>query len=121
MSFQQHHRQSGVAPIYAVEVGSFVSPEIEMIDNTQRCYDPIDLKCGVTVQMGENVSRDSPEIIDIINNDLTYCLKVLPKSVGGLVKRTQIWINRSYEYGNIYEPTVLSHTTAHHFPGWLDW
>lgn len=100
---------------------SLCSPELELIDNTRRRYNPIQLICGVTVQLGEDVLRDSPDIIDILTHDLSSCLSVLPASVGRLVKRTNIWVNRSYSYGSIHTPTVLSHTNAHHFAGWLNW
>jgi len=114
----QHYWRSEEAPTCAGEISS-CSSEVDLIDNTQRRYDPIHLKCGVTVQLGENVLRDSPDILDVLNHDLTSCLSVLPASVGRLVKRTNVWVNRSYAYGCIHSPMVLSHTTAHHFPGWL--
>mmetsp|Transcript_17730 Transcript_17730/g.29151 ORF Transcript_17730/g.29151 Transcript_17730/m.29151 type:complete len:125 (-) Transcript_17730:37-411(-) len=116
----QHYWRSEEAPTCAGEISS-CSSEVDLIDNTQRRYDPIHLKCGVTVQLGENVLRDSPDILDVLNHDLTSCLSVLPASVGRLVKRTNVWVNRSYAYGCIHSPMVLSHTTAHHFPGWLLW
>jgi hypothetical protein len=117
---QQHWRSEEVVATRTGE-NSSCSPEFELIDNTHRRYNPIRLKCGVTVQLGENVLTDSPDIIDIMNHDLAGCLSVLPASVAGLIRRTNIWLNRSYAYGSIQAPTVLSHTTAHHFPGWLLW
>eukprot|EP00985_Skeletonema_marinoi_P034073 scaffold42966_cov153-Skeletonema_marinoi.AAC.1 len=117
---QERHWRSEEVPS-CDGVNPVCSPELELIDNTQRRYNPVNLKCGVTVQLGENVLRDSPDIIDIMNHDLTSCLSVLPASVGWLVKRTHIWVNRTYAYGNIHAPTVVSHSTAHHFPGWLLW
>lgn len=119
-SLQQHYWRIEEAPTCAGE-NSLCSPELEFIDNTQRRYEPIHLKCGVTVQLGENVLRDSPDILDVLNHDLTSCLSVLPASVRKLVKRTNVWVNRSYAYGSTSKPTILSHTTAHHFPGWLLW
>ena len=119
---QQHWRRSGEeVTTTCAEEKALCSPELELIDNSQRRYNPIRLKCGVTVQLGENVLRDSPDIIDIMNHDVSSCLSVLPASTRALIRRTNVWVNRKYAYGSINAPTVLSHTTAHHFPGWLLW
>jgi len=120
----------------------------ELIDNSTRSYRPVRLQCGVTVQVGENVSESCPGILHDINHDLIGCLSVLPASTRRLVRRTKIWINRtwefhfwfstpptqyqyavlslhfslsSYSYGSLNNPNVVRHTTAHHFAGWLLW
>ena len=48
-----------------------------------------------------------------------YCISILPPSVRSLVRRTQIWINRTYQYGPKNNPRYVKHSTAHHFGGWL--
>eukprot|EP00578_Thalassiosira_sp_NH16_P028004 CAMPEP_0181087380 /NCGR_PEP_ID=MMETSP1071-20121207/6241_1 /TAXON_ID=35127 /ORGANISM="Thalassiosira sp., Strain NH16" /LENGTH=328 /DNA_ID=CAMNT_0023169263 /DNA_START=17 /DNA_END=1000 /DNA_ORIENTATION=+ len=95
------------------------SPSIELIDNSTRPYRSMKLKCGVTVQVGENVMEISPGIIDDLNHDLIGCLSVLPASTRRLVRRTRIWVNHTYCYGPVIDPKHISHTTAHHFSGWL--
>lgn len=71
------------------------SSSIELIDNSTRPYRSMKLKCGVTVQVGENVMEISPGIIDDLNHDLIGCLSVLPASTRRLVRRTRIWVNHT--------------------------
>ena len=56
-----------------------------------------------------------------LNYDLNECLKVLPKSVHKLVKRTIIWINESYIFGPINKPNNVDFATTHHGKDWLLW
>ena len=67
----------------------------ELIDNSTLQYSSVRLKCGVTVQVGENVLEGCPGILDDLNQDLIGCLSVLPASTWRLVRRTQIWVNRT--------------------------
>lgn len=60
-----------------------------------------------------------PGILDDLNHDLIGCLSVLPASTRRLVRRTKIWINRTYSYGPTINPEAVHHTTAHHYSGWL--
>jgi hypothetical protein len=76
------------------------SPSItEFIDNSKRVYTPHKLKCGVTVQVGGCVLEECPTVLEDLNHDLMECLSVLPASVRSLVRRTKIWLNRTYCYG----------------------
>ncbi|KAL7539308.1 LOW QUALITY PROTEIN: hypothetical protein ACHAXR_009172 [Thalassiosira sp. AJA248-18] len=93
----------------------------ELIDNSTRRYSSVRLKCGVTVHVGEHVVGSCPGILEVLNNDLIGCLSVLPPSTRRLVRRTKIWVNRTYSYGPVINPKTVHHTTAHHFPGWLLW
>jgi len=90
-----------------------------LIDNSTRRYRAVRLRCGVTVLVGEGVLHCCPGILDDLNRDLIGCLSVLPASTWGLVRRTKIWVNRTYFTGPVANPKTLKHTTAHHFAGWL--
>lgn len=70
-------------------------PLSNLVDNSSRVYCPFRLKCGVTVQVGENVLETCPKILEQLNVDLVCCLHVLPASVRWLVRRTKIWVNRT--------------------------
>ncbi|KAL3762672.1 hypothetical protein ACHAWU_001617 [Discostella pseudostelligera] len=91
----------------------------ELIDNSTRQYNVVRLACGVTVHVGENVLESYPGILDVLNYDILGCVSVLPGSTHKLVRRTKIWINHSYAYGPLSNPTRVWHSTAHHYPGWL--
>ena len=92
----------------------------EMIDNRRRKYRPLKLKSGVTVQLGEHVLENNPDILRDLEHDTSACLSVLPASVKRLVQRTTIWLNDTYSYGKISEPKIVRHSTTHHFAGWLE-
>jgi hypothetical protein len=61
------------------------------------------------------------QVLRDLNLDIVDCLDVLPTSVHGLVKRTQIWVSTSYYYGPRKKPKNVNHSTAHHHEGWLLW
>ncbi|KAL9180093.1 hypothetical protein ACHAXT_008063 [Thalassiosira profunda] len=71
------------------------SGHFELIDNSALSYTSVKLRCGVTVQVGENVLEDCPGILDDLNHDIIGCLSVLPASCRQLLRRTKIWINRT--------------------------
>lgn len=58
-------------------------------------------------------------MLDILENDLKACFRVLPGSVHEMIRRTNIWLNVDYVYGDVHTPTVVKHSTAHHFDTWL--
>ena len=91
----------------------------ELIDNRRRKYRPLTLKSGVTVQLGEHVLENNPDILKDLEADTSACLSVLPASVKRLAQRTTIWLNDTYSYGKISHPKVVRHSTTHHFAGWL--
>lgn len=91
----------------------------DFIDNSKNRYTAHKLKCGVTIQVGEHVLEECPTVLKDLNNDLVGCISVLPPSVRSLVRRTKIWLNRSYSYGPKDNPKIVKHTTAHHSAGWL--
>ena len=62
-----------------------------------------------------------PAVLRDLNGDIMQCLRVLPRSVHGLLRRTKVWVNASYRYGPIDKPRRVSHSTAHHYGGWLVW
>lgn len=92
-----------------------------MIDNSRNVYIPFHLKCGLTAQCRLEVFDICPEILDVIEEDVLNCIKALPSSVHDLVRRTNIWINVSYVYGQLDRPKELKHTSAHHYEEWLIW
>ena len=97
------------------------TPISSMIENSSLVYIPIRLPCGVVAQCRPEVLSRCPQVLHDLNLDLDQCMTILPRSVHGLVKRTQIWINFSYCYGPKKSPNYLSHSTAHHHEGWLIW
>lgn len=92
-----------------------------MIDNSVLVYIPMKLRCGVTVQCRPDVLARCPSVLRDLNKDVQGCLDVLPRSVHGLVRRTQIWVNTTYYYGHREKPRNVNHSTAHHHEGWLFW
>ncbi len=92
-----------------------------MIDNSQHVYIPFHLKCGVTARCRLEVFDACPEILDAIEDDIHNCLRALPPSVHDLVRRTNIWINVTYFYGNFDDSKELKHTNTHHYEKWLIW
>ncbi|KAL7560947.1 hypothetical protein ACA910_022435 [Epithemia clementina (nom. ined.)] len=93
----------------------------ELVDNSQLVYLPVRLRrSNVLVRVRPPVLAQCPEILVELDNDLYQCLHhVLPRSVHGLVRRTQVWINHTYIYGPQRKPIVLNHSTAHYDPNWL--
>mmetsp|Transcript_24813 Transcript_24813/g.58882 ORF Transcript_24813/g.58882 Transcript_24813/m.58882 type:complete len:609 (-) Transcript_24813:116-1942(-) len=91
----------------------------EVIDNRNLTYVPIRLTCGSTVLCSPQTLASCPMILRSLQVDVTECLKVLPKSVHKLVKRTPIWVNASYQYGDKRDPHMLNHSTTHHSTIWL--
>lgn len=111
---------SAVSPSSRLSVNSFANQlPVQYIDNTQLVYIPITLACGTQVHCAPDVLSACPMVLRSIQTDVTQILKILPWSVHALVKRTPIWINRSYSYGTRDDPRVLRHSTAHHEEGWL--
>uniref|UniRef100_A0A7S0F795 Uncharacterized protein n=1 Tax=Craspedostauros australis TaxID=1486917 RepID=A0A7S0F795_9STRA len=89
------------------------------IDNTTRVYIPVHLPCGVEVRCCPDVFKSAPLVLRSLQIDLSQCLKVLPWSVHHLIRRTRIWLNNSYVYGDLHNPNMLRHTTTHHDETWL--
>jgi hypothetical protein len=121
---------------------STVQPErqqLQLIDNTQLIYHPIHLQlqapppqcCGSTggittsktttvlLMVCPNVLRQCPTILPILQDDITYCLQLVPFSVRSTLLRTTIWINDTYCYGPHQEPIYVNHMTTHHHVAWL--
>ena len=92
-----------------------------MIDNSDNFYVPVGLKCGVVVMARPDVWKCCSRVFCDLNDDLTECLRILPNNLRGLVKRTRIWVNATYQYGPVNRPKVQNHSTAHHHEGWLLW
>jgi hypothetical protein len=90
-----------------------------LIDNSSNVYVSFKLNCGVTVCCAPGVQGRCSLALDDLESDLRDCLSLLPKNVHGLVRRTRVWVNESYQYGPISNPLQVHHTTAHHHPGWL--
>lgn len=97
------------------------APFKRMIDNTALFYVPLRLRCDVVAMCRPEVIARCPQLLQELNADLFRCLRVLPLSVHGLVRRTKIWVNASYQYGPVDEPQTVGHSTAHHHDGWLIW
>jgi hypothetical protein len=91
------------------------------IDNSRNTYSPVRLRCGVELMCRPEVLDSCPEILEHLNTDLSQCLEILPISVRALVRRTRVWVNRSYCYGRCDRPEQINHTTAHHHEAWLLW
>jgi len=98
-----------------------IEHEQEMIDNSQTTYIPVKIRCGMLVMCRPDVLSLCPEILDHLNSDLSQCLEILPGSVRALVRRTRIWVNRSYWHGPRDRPENVNHTTTHHHEEWLLW
>jgi hypothetical protein len=93
-----------------------------LINNAYNIYYPVQLRrCGVVLMCQPDVLVQCPTIIQHLQNDVLYCLHILPISVRSLIRRTKIWINLSYCYGRYDEPTYVNHTTTHHHEAWLLW
>mmetsp|Transcript_56659 Transcript_56659/g.68165 ORF Transcript_56659/g.68165 Transcript_56659/m.68165 type:complete len:93 (-) Transcript_56659:1291-1569(-) len=92
-----------------------------MINNRNHVYVPIKLNCGILVYCRPSVLSSCPSILTDLQTDLCGALSKLPKSVYGLVRKTKIWVNSSYEYGPINQPITVHHSTTHHEEGWLRW
>ena len=92
-----------------------------MIDKTALLYLLLRLRCGVMIMCRPEVLGRCPEVLRDLNGNLMQCLRVLPRSVHGLPRRTKVWVNASYRYGPIDKPRRVSHSTAHHYGGWLVW
>jgi hypothetical protein len=93
----------------------------QMIDNSRINYVPIKLRCGVTAMCRTNVLILCPFVLQCLHKDILQCLEIMPRSVHALIKRTRIWVNVSYSYGQRDNPRLLRHTTAHHADWWLIW
>jgi hypothetical protein len=101
--------------------GNYRFEHEEMIDNSQTTYIPVTLRCGMAAMCRPDVLNLCPEILDHLNSDLNQCLEILPGSVRALVRRTRIWVNRSYWHGPRDRPENVNHTTTHHHKEWLIW
>jgi hypothetical protein len=91
----------------------------DTIDNTTLTYVPVALPCGVSVLCAPEVLSGCPMVLRTLQTDLVQCLQLLPWSLHALIKRTNIWVNASYSYGQKNDPRILRHSTAHHQEGWL--
>jgi len=92
-----------------------------MIDNSKNIYIPFHLKCGIIAHCNMEIFHTHPDILTTMEDDVRNCIKVLPRSVHDLIRRTAIWMNVSYVYGSLENPKVLKHTTTHHSEQWLIW
>lgn len=97
-----------------------------LIDNTGLWYIPIRFqqppRCdGITLWCRPQVLWQCRAVISVIYTDITAILSILPSNLHALIRRTPIYINHSYAYGLVQQPTVVHHTTAHHHPEWLLW
>lgn len=92
-----------------------------IIDNSSNVYMEVALSCGVTALCAPDVLISYPSVLYDLESDLMDCLRILPRSVHRLIRRTRIWVNASYRYGSVHDPVIVNHTTAHHHPGWLAW
>lgn len=92
-----------------------------IIDNSKLTYIPMHVSCGVTVFCRPDVLTKCPEILCDLDVDLRQCLRILPRSTHGLIRRTNIWVNTTYYYGSSIKPKNVNHSTAHHDKGWLLW
>jgi hypothetical protein len=93
-----------------------------LINNAQNIYYPIRLRrCGAILMCRPEVLVQCPTIIQHLQNDISYCIHILPISVRSLIRRTKIWINLTYCYGRYDHPTHVNHTTTHHHAAWLLW
>jgi len=88
------------------------------VDNSQHIYIPVKLKCGVSARCRPNVLSACPQVLVELNNDLTQCLDLLPRSIHSLIRKTVMWVNLSYTVGM---GEVLTHSTTHHHESWLLW
>ncbi|CAB9524751.1 Transmembrane amino acid transporter protein [Seminavis robusta] len=93
----------------------------QMIDNSRINYVPIKLRCGVVAMCRTNVLILCRSVLKALNEDIKQCLELFPSSVHAFIKRTRIWINLTYSYGQRDNPRLLKHTTAHHAVWWLNW
>jgi len=93
----------------------------ELIDNRNLLYLPVPLRCGVTAMCRDDVLSTCPMVLDCLNSDIEYVLSILPKSVHALVRRTNVFLNTSFEFGLRDNPTKVNYSTAHHEAGWLIW
>ena len=91
------------------------------IDNTNKTYIPFRFKCGLKAYCTLDVYEQCPTILQILENDVNHCLRILPFSVHDLIRRTKLWINVTYVYGDIDHPKVLKHMNTHHYERWLHW
>jgi hypothetical protein len=99
-------------------------PRLELIDNSQLVYIPIVLpRCRVTINCRPIVLSQFPQIVAQLDRDVDSCLRVLPRSVHALIRRTQLWVNgvEPYQYGSVDNPITVHHCTTHHFKAWLTW
>lgn len=90
-----------------------------MINNRQLVYVPIRLACGIRVYCSPEVLSTDPGVLRSLQADLTRIFRVLPRSVHCLIRRTNIWLNKSYMYGERADPQIMRHLTTHHEEGWL--
>jgi len=91
------------------------------IDNSRNVYIPLRLRCGIQIRCRTAVLRDCPQVLSDLEKDLAQCLRILPRSVQPLVRRTRFWVNQSYCFGSHENPKIVNHTTAHHHEAWLLW
>lgn len=93
-----------------------------MIDNTQHVYIRVTLKQSqIKAHCRPAVLSACPQILQDLDDDLCECLRILPKSVHPMIRRTCIWINAQYAVGPIENPASLANATTHHHRAWLLW
>lgn len=89
------------------------------IDNNTLEYVEVRLPCGVRAMCSHQVLAKCPLVLRSLQTDAQRLFTILPRSVHGLLRRTNIWVNASYSYGSFDYPRILRHSTVHHSEGWL--
>lgn len=110
---------SEASPASSASSSSHHKAMTPMIDNRQLVYIPIRLACGVCVRCSPEVLSTDPGVLRSLQADLTRAFRVLPPAVHGLVRRTNLWVNATYAYGDRADPQIMRHLTTHHEGGWL--
>ena len=93
--------------------------EQELVDNSHHVYRELKLSNGIIILFRDNIPQHCPEVFSILEEDITQSLKLLPRSVHPLVKRTRIWVNASYLTGQAKSPVSVNHLISHHHVEWL--
>ena len=54
-----------------------------------------------------------------LDDDLRVCFRVLPRLVHSLIRRTNFWLNTTYQYGPMDRCRSVAHAVTHHDERWL--
>jgi hypothetical protein len=134
---RNHYRSTNKDPSSRTRTNSIIrtlsTTKSLLIDNTQLLYirkrlripcnthDGDDNVLRITVMCRPEIFWSCPQVLQIIQTDIAAILSILPSNLRPLIQRTKLWINHTYAYGVHHQPTVVSHTTVHHHPEWLQW